>query len=185
MLESRFHGLGGQGVVLTTHLLGKAATKGGMWAHSFPFFTTAMRGGMVTAYSRIETGPIDERCFIYTPDILILFHENLLQVDDVVKGIKLNGIIIVSTEKHRLDTPPSFEGDIFLVNAREIAESTLGRPILSTVMAGAFVTVQDLISPDMLYEAIGESFAPKLAAGNLQAAEQGGSTTRIMERSTS
>ena len=79
MLESRFHGLGGQGVVLTTHLLGKAATKGGMWAHSFPFFTTAMRGGMVTAYSRIETGPIDERCFIYTPDILILFHENLFE----------------------------------------------------------------------------------------------------------
>jgi Pyruvate/2-oxoacid:ferredoxin oxidoreductase gamma subunit len=71
------------------------------------------------------------------------------------------------------------------VNAREIAESTLGRPILSTVMAGAFVTIQELISIDKLFEAINESFAPKLAAGNLQAAEQGGSTTRIMERSTS
>jgi pyruvate ferredoxin oxidoreductase gamma subunit len=184
MLESRFHGLGGQGVVLTTHLIGKAAVIGDLWAHSFPFFTTAMRGGMVTAFSRINTGPIDQRCFIYSPNILVLFHENLLLIDDVVSGIDPQGLILVNSEKQSLDPPAGFEGEISLVNAREIAESTLGRPILSTVMAGAFASMQDFISLDMLSGAIEDSFAPDIASRNLLAAKQGNSATRIMERST-
>lgn len=185
MLESRFHGLGGQGVVLTTHLLGKAAVIGDLWAHSFPFFTTAMRGGMVTAFSRINSGPIDQRCFIYNPNLLILFHENLLHIDEVVGGIDPHGLILVNTEKQSLDRPDGFKGDIFIVNAREIAERTLGRPILSTVMAGAFVTIQDFISLDNLSEAIEDSFAPDIASGNIQAAKQGNSATKIMAESGS
>jgi pyruvate ferredoxin oxidoreductase gamma subunit len=181
MLESRFHGLGGQGVVLTTHLLGKAAVAGNLWAHSFPFFTTAMRGGMVTAFSRIDTGPVDQRCFIYNPNILILYHENLLLIEDVVNGIDPGGLILVNTERDTIDPPVGFEGDIFLVNAREIAEATLGRPILSTVMAGAFVTIQEFISLDMLSGAINESFAEDIASKNTKAAIQGNQATRIME----
>ncbi len=185
MLESRFHGLGGQGVVLTTHLLGSAALKAGKWAHSFPFFTTAMRGGMVTAYARIAKFAIDERCFIYTPDVLILFHENLLQVDDVVNGIKPDGNIIVNTDKNILERPAGFEGNIFLVDARKIAEITLGRPVFSTVMAGAFINVQDMVTIDLLCDAIDENFTGKLASVNREAAEQGHVNTSKMIRSTS
>lgn len=173
MLESRFHGLGGQGVVLSTHLIGKAAIRAGMWAHSFPFFTTAMRGGLVTAYCRIEQMAIDERCFIYTPDVLILFHESLLQVEEIVNGIKTDGTILVNTDKSSLVAPDGFDGNIFIIDARKIAETTIGRPVLSTVMAGAFINVQEMISVDQLCASIEESFTAKLASDNQKAARQG------------
>jgi pyruvate ferredoxin oxidoreductase gamma subunit len=185
MLESRFHGLGGQGVVLSAHLIGGAALKAGLWAHSFPFFTTAMRGGTVTAYARIAKYAIDERCFIYTPDVLILFHENLLYVDDVIKGIKPEGSILVNTDKKMLNRPVGFEGNLFVVHAQKIADTTLGRPILSTVMAGAFLNVQEMLTIDLLSHAINEQFSTKLASMNIEAAEQGYVNTSKIIRSTS
>lgn len=173
MLESRFHGLGGQGVVLAAHLLGRAALRDGRWAHSFPFFTTAMRGGMVNAFTRIDEAPIDQRCFVYTPDALILFHEKLLQVDEVVEGVRPRGMILVNTREHRLDPPPGFEGEMFLLDARGIAERALGRPVLSTVMAGAAARALGAVPLEALRAAIVESFAAHLTNANLSAAEQG------------
>ena len=52
--EIRLHGIGGQGVAAAADLLGLAAVKDGRWSHSFPFFGTEIRGGVVTAYTRIS-----------------------------------------------------------------------------------------------------------------------------------
>lgn len=173
MLQTRIHGLGGQGVVLSAHLLGKAALHSGLWAHSFPFFTTAMRGGNVTAFARIDEAPIDQRCFVYTPDALIVFHEGLLSIDEVIDGVNLQGSIVVNTEQPWLDAPAGFEGEMVFLNARRIAERTIGRPILSTVMAGAAAGVLNVIPLDALIAAIEESFADRLVRMNVEAAEEG------------
>ncbi len=57
IFEIRLHGIGGQGVAASADLLALAAVRAGMWAHSFPFFGTEIRGGNVTAFTRISPDP--------------------------------------------------------------------------------------------------------------------------------
>lgn len=172
MIEIRFHGLGGQGVVSTSHLLSKAAMKRGKWSHSFPFFTTAMRGGLVTAFTRIDDAQIDKRCFVYNPDLLVVFRQEMLTSEEVIGGINPEGFIVINAEESRTKFPPGFHGELFTLNASKIAKEEIGRPILSTAIVGAVVKVLDLIPLDALHEAISEDFEGDLRSANIRAADR-------------
>jgi 2-oxoacid:acceptor oxidoreductase gamma subunit (pyruvate/2-ketoisovalerate family) len=50
MIEVRFHGRGGQGAVVASEILAKAAVKEGMFASAFPFFGVERRGAPVMAF---------------------------------------------------------------------------------------------------------------------------------------
>jgi pyruvate ferredoxin oxidoreductase gamma subunit len=174
MKEIRFHGLGGQGVVLSSHLIGRAAFYYGMKAQSFPFFTTAMRGGTVTAYTRIDQIPINNRSFIYTPNILVLFAEDLLYQPNIVQGIDPDGVIIVNSHgNHALSQPKGFNGSLFQLNAYIIAQKTIKRPILSTIMAGALLGSLTEIPFQFLSEAIEHEFSSRISKINQEGARMG------------
>lgn len=184
MIEIRFHGFGGQGVVLAAHLVGKAALKSGLCAHSFPFFSTAMRGGTVTAFARIDDGPIDRHCFVEQPDLLVLFHEMLLQLDEPLTGMKPRGTIVVNTRNTSLELPEHFTGDLFMVDGDRVAQENLGRRVLSTVMAAAVLRALEGISLDSLTASVGEAFSAKIAKANTAACERAFESTHMLERSS-
>jgi len=183
MQQLRFHGLGGQGVVLTAHLVGRAAFKSGKWAQSFPFFTTAMRGGMVKAFARIDTAPIHLRCFVYEPDLLVLFSKGLLQDDEVWQGLAREGSVLINSQDNQPPFPQPYSGNIGVLDAEGIARRTLGRPIISTVMAGATVGMLDGVPFECLQEAISESLSGHLVKNNLEAAQEGYQAVKGLQRS--
>ncbi len=173
MLEARIHGLGGQGVVQTAHLVGHAAVIGGRRALSFPFFSTAIRGGLVTAFVRISDAPVDNRSYVYEPDFLAAFDIELLRREDVVSGLRPHAMLLVNGHGAQPDVPPGFQGEVFSLDAGAIAKATLGRAILSTVMAGAVARVTADVKLDDLLQTIEETFAARLVEANLEAARAG------------
>jgi len=183
MLEVRIHGLGGQGVVQTAHLVGNAGVRCGRWALSFPFFSTAIRGGLVTAFVRIDDSPVDNRSYIYEPLFLAVFDASLLQLEEVVRGLQPEARLVVSCTGGLPQLPGGFRGQVYTLNGNGIAQATLGRPILSTVMAGAIAKVSGQVSLEHLQGAIEGSFAARLVPANLQAAEAGYSHVKLFEGS--
>lgn len=180
MIEVRLHGLGGHGVVSCAHLVGRAALKSGNWAHSFPFFTTAMRGGMVTAFVRIDDSAINQHCFISQPNLVILFDLRLMANTDVIEGISAQTRLLANS------TQPSFadgkaSGELYCVAAERIARDTIKRPILSTVMAGAAIRLLDEIPLVFLEEAIKESLSERLHEKNIKAAQLGFESVKLVE----
>ncbi len=170
--EIRFHGLGGQGVVTAAHLLGLAAMRSGLWAHSFPFFDTAQRGGTVKAFTRIADTPIHIKSFIYKPDMLVIFASDLLAVPETLDGWRTGKTILVNTS-----SPDLLAGSVGLecqwLDAKEIARSILGRVTISTVMAGAMLRLSNIVPFEYLEQAIEEAFDREVAKMNVRAARRG------------
>ncbi len=99
MIEVRFHGRGGQGVVTAADILAMAAFYDGKFCQSFPFFGVERRGAPVMAFSRIDDRPVRMRSQIYTPDYVVVQDPTLLEIIDVTSGLKDEGIVIINTEK--------------------------------------------------------------------------------------
>jgi len=54
----RFHGRGGQGVVVAVQILATALAREGKYAAGFPTFGFEMRGAPVAAFCRLDNKPI-------------------------------------------------------------------------------------------------------------------------------
>ena len=78
MLQIRFHGRGGQGVVTAAELLSIAAFAQGHHAQAFPSFGSERTGAPVVAFCRIDDRDIRLREPIVAPDVLIVQDPTLL-----------------------------------------------------------------------------------------------------------
>lgn len=173
MYEIRIHGLGGEGVVKLSDMIGKAAVKCGKWAHSLPFFGTEVRGAAVKAFTRVSDSPINVKCYIYEPDVIIVTNDILLDNSQTTGGIKPSGSLLVNTagKDLRIDCPAGVS--IVPVNATELAYRILGRPIINTIMLGAFIGVTGIIPLETAVEIVEEEFSPSLAKLNAAALARG------------
>ena len=58
MIEIRWHGRGGQGVVTAAELLAKAALRDGKFIQAFPEHGPERSGAPICAFNRIDSKPI-------------------------------------------------------------------------------------------------------------------------------
>lgn len=166
MIEIRFHGRGGQGAVTAAEILAKAAFEDGKYSQAFPFFGVERRGAPVMAFTRIDDSPVRRRYQVYNPDYVVVLDEGLVDVVDVFSGLKDDGVVV-------LNKSGDFQrGDVKVhtIDATGIALETLGRPIVNTVMLGAFAGVTGLVSIDSLINIIKETFPGKIGEKNAEAA---------------
>ncbi len=104
LVEITFHGRGGQGSVTAANLLVSAALiDGNRGVQAFPFFGAERRGAPVRAFARISEEEIHLRSEIYNPDVVIVLDESIMDIVDVLKGVKENGKILINTTKHPKD----------------------------------------------------------------------------------
>ena len=89
MIEVRFHGRGGQGVVVASEVLANAAFREGFEVASFPYFGVERRGAPVTAYARYDRKPIRLRSSIYEPDYVVVLDSSLMYCRAQTKQAKL------------------------------------------------------------------------------------------------
>jgi len=168
ILEIVIHGRGGQGAVTAAELLAVSAFKDGKFTQAFPKFGPERRGSPVQSYCRISKDFITLRTQVYSPDHVIVLDDSLPRTVDITKGLSRNGIILINS-----DRKAKFNGfDVYTVDANKIAMEVLGRPIVNTVMLGAFAKATGLISLENLIESVKERFEGELRKKNVRAVKR-------------
>lgn len=166
MYEIRLHGLGGDGVVRLSEIIGMSVTENGKWAHSFPFFGTEIRGAAVKAFTRIDDKPITIRSYIYEPDALILTNDVILGLPDVTAGIKEKTEFIINTKQDKKKLEDRFGCSVHTIDAIDIAYNIIGKPIVNTIMLGAFIAVTKIMTLDAAEKINRLSFSEAIAEKN-------------------
>lgn len=174
LLEVRFHGRGGQGVVTASRLLAEAALLEGKFVQGFPLFGPEREGAPVKAFTRISSSPIRTRSQIYTPDIVVVLDPTLVRVENVVDGLKDGGWLIVNTAK-RPEAVKSEVGakvKVATVNATRIALEIFGAPRVNAPILGSLVRAVQLVKLDSLMKAARSAFSGRTAESNIRAIER-------------
>lgn len=165
MLEVRFHGRGGQGAVVASEILARAAMKEGKYASAFPFFGVERRGAPVMAFCRIDDRPIRIHAGIYEPNHVVVLDHGLMKMVNVLEGQKDGGSLVVNTSMSLDELGLPAERRTLLIDATTIAlRRGLGSataPIVNTAILGAFARACDVVSIDSILESVKESVPAK------------------------
>jgi pyruvate ferredoxin oxidoreductase gamma subunit len=170
-------GLGGQGVVTAAHILGMAATRDGKESTVNPFFGAEKRLAPAESYVRISPEPIYERGEVLFPEIIMIFHPDVITLGKCYTmpffaGLQPGGKVLINA-----DTPLELNADdlerlaelnaqVFYLPATRLARE-VGGTELSTNMAmlGGLMGIADLVS----YEALRESLLDRFGGGKFVA----------------
>lgn len=175
MIEVRFHGRGGQGVVIASEVLAKAAFKAGYEVSSFPFFGVERRGAPVTAYARLDKKPIRIKSSIYEPNYVVVLDNSLLKGVDVLEGLQPGGMVLINYPegKELVGLPDKYR--YFVLDATVVAAAhrigSQTAPIVNTAIMGGFARMCDAIPLSTILDAIREA-APVKKEENVAAAKE-------------
>jgi len=167
--EIRIHGRGGQGSVTAAEIIAVAAFEDKKYSQAFPAFGVERRGAPVMAFARIADNPIRVRSQIYNPDYVLVQDVTLLDVVDVAAGLKPDGKIIINTDRPKDKLKLKTEAQVVTIDATKIAMEILGRPIVNTIMLGAFCGATGLVDLESMNAAVSERFKGELGKKNLAA----------------
>ncbi|MCX8028446.1 MAG: 2-oxoacid:acceptor oxidoreductase family protein [Brevinematales bacterium] len=179
--DIRIHGRAGQGAKTAAQLVAESAIDIGMYAQSFPEFGAERTGAPVKAYARISKNKIEIHYQITNPDVIVVMDETLFNAENVVDGIKEDGVIIVNTnenpekvrEKYRI--PSNIK--LYTLNATGIAIELFGRDFSNIPLLGAVVKLTGVIDPEKVKAVIRSKFIKKLGeegvSKNITAFERG------------
>ena len=170
LTEIRIAGFGGQGVILSAILLGKAAS---IYQDGFATMTQNFgpeaRGGACSAQLVISGVPVLYP-YVARPDILIVLSQEAYT--RFMPELKEGGTLIVEQDLVRLtDLKPNTK--VYSIPATRIAEELGKRMVLNSVMVGFFTSITRLLDPESLRKAIADSVAASFQEINLKAFEAG------------
>jgi 2-oxoglutarate ferredoxin oxidoreductase subunit gamma len=170
LTEIRIAGFGGQGVILSAIILGKAASIfQGAFATMTQNFGPEARGGACSAQLMLSDSPVLYP-YVTHPDIMvILSQEAFVRFGSEVKE---GGILIVEQDLVRVSEVKK-DIQIYSVPATRIAEELGKRMVLNSVMVGFFTAVTHLLEPDAVRKAVADSVPKNFRDLNLQAFERG------------
>ncbi len=168
--EIRVAGFGGQGVILSAMVIGKAACiyQPG-YATLTQNFGPEARGSACSAQLILSDQPVLYP-YVTRPDILVVLSQDAYR--RFVPELKPGGRLIIEQDLVRLSEP---HNDLHIrgVPATRLAEELGRRLVLNIVMVGFFGAVTGLLPPDALRKAVADSVPPASADLNLRAFDRG------------
>ena len=170
LTEIRIAGFGGQGVILSAIVIGKAASimEGG-YATMTQSFGPEARGGACAAQVIIDKEPVLYP-YVTRPDILVIMSQEAYT--KFSPEVKEDGILIVEQDLVRVENvKPGVR--LFSVPATRIAEELGKRMVLNIVMVGFFAAVTNLVEPKALRDAVLDSVPPSFKELNGKAFDKG------------
>ena len=156
MIEIRIHGRGAQGAVTSAQVLAVAAFYDGKQSQAFPTFGAERCGAPVESFVRVSDEKINIREQIYKPDYAIVLDPTLINVVNVVEGLK--GLLLVNTKKD-LKLKGNFK--VYSLDVTSIAMRIIGKPFVNIAILGAFSALTNLVSLDSILKAIEDVFELK------------------------
>jgi pyruvate ferredoxin oxidoreductase gamma subunit len=179
LIEIRWHGRGGQGVVTAGKLLAETAMGAGQYFQAFPDFGPERMGAPIRAFTRLSVRPITVHSQIEQPDVVLVLDPTLLGTVPVADGLKEDGILLVNTSMSPAQVRQITDfrtGKVCTVDASHIAIEETGRDITNTPMLGAFARATGIFDIEALAEQLRAWFGKKIAAAAVE------SNVRAMRR---
>lgn len=172
LIEIRWHGRGGQGVVTASKILAEAALLSGMYIQAFPEFGPERAGAPVKSFNRISKRPIATHIQITNPDVVVVLDPTLIGTLDICEGICKEGVLIINTNKSPKKIREEFAkgiGKIATIDATDIAIKELKRNIPNTPMIGALVKVTKIIKLEDTLEGFKKQYSGKFSQEVIEA----------------
>ncbi len=168
--ELRIAGFGGQGVILATHILGRAAAvHENRYATMTQSYGPEARGGAASAALVVSDEPV---LFPYVshPDILVVMSQEAYT--RFTPEVKEGGYLLVEEDLVRLDGKA--QGlRIYGIPATRFAEELGKKMVLNVVMTGVLVAITGVVSAEAARKAVEESVPARFRELNLQAFDKG------------
>ena len=170
LTEIRIAGFGGQGVILSAIVLGKAASIfQGAFATMTQNFGPEARGGACSAQLVLSESPVLYP-YVTRPDIMVVMSQEAYT--RFVPELKDGGILIIEQDLVRV-SDINKEIQVYSIPATRIAEDLGKRMVLNSVMVGVFTAVTRLLEPDAVRKAVADSVPASFRELNLKAFEKG------------
>jgi 2-oxoglutarate ferredoxin oxidoreductase subunit gamma len=170
LTEVRIAGFGGQGVILSAIVLGKAASiYQGAFATMTQNFGPEARGGACSAQLILSETPVLYP-YVTKPDILVVMSQEAYT--RFVPELKDGGILIVEQDLVRVsDLKTAVK--VYSIPATRFAEELGKRMILNCVMVGFFTAISHLVEAEAVRRAVEDSVPSGFRELNLKAFEKG------------
>src|ERR1700756_5151608 len=170
LTEIRVAGFGGQGVILSAIVLGKAAS---IYENGFATMTQNFgpeaRGGACSAQLVLSDSPILYP-YVTKPDILVVMSQEAYV--RFAPELKEGGTLIIEQDLVRV-SDLNKEVQVYSVPATRIAEDLGKRMVLNSVMVGFFTAVTGLLEADAVRKAVADSVPKSFLELNMKAFEKG------------
>ena len=170
LTEIRVAGFGGQGVILSAIVLGKAASiYQGEYATMTQNFGPEARGGACSAQLMLSDQPVLYP-YVTQPDVLVVMSQEAYT--KFAPELKDGGTLLIERDLVRVSETPA-QTRIYSIPATRIAEELGKRMVLNIVMVGFFAAVTQLLQPDAVRNAIADSVPSSFRELNLKAFDKG------------
>lgn len=169
-MDIRFSGFGGQGIIKSGILIGKAAS---LYDNKFGTMTQSFgpeaRGGACSAQVVIDQQPVLYP-YIVAPEILVAMSQEAYEkfINDPVK----DGIVLTDSD---LVKPKTVRKDVrmYAIPATRIAEEMGNRIFANVVMVGFFTAITGAVSDEAVKKALPGSVPARFIEKNVDAFERG------------
>lgn len=176
--EIRIAGFGGQGVILSAVVLGKAAS---IYENGFATMTQNFgpeaRGGACSAQLVVSDAPVLYP-YVTRADIMLILSQEAY--NRFAPELKPGGTLVIEEDLVRVSNL-NRDKKIFSIPATRLAEELGKRMVLNSVMVGYFTAVTRLLSADAVRTAVADSVPASSCELNLKAFDKGyeyGSTVK-------
>lgn len=179
-------GVGGQGTILASYVLGNAALKEGLKVRLGEIHGMAQRGGSVVSHVRMGDEVYGSVIPLEKADVIIAFEP--LEALRNISSLKKGGKVILNTERmnpisvslgeseypqiEEIISTLSEKGKVYSFNATEIAKKIGNQVTMNMVMIGALSFLETPIKNETLLETINLVLGKK-AELNIKAFEAG------------
>lgn len=178
--EIRMESIGGLGANLAGKMLAEAGVlRQGLNGTNFSSYGSEKQGTPIKTFVRFANAESDIliNSPVEQPNLVVVFHENLIKTLNVIQGLAEDGIIIVNTAKspdEMRDILKLASGTIYCLDALKIAMETKSR--VNTVLMGTICKAAKFLDKAIIEKTIHDTFIhkyPALVQGNINAFNRG------------
>ena len=170
LTEVRIAGFGGQGVILSAVVLGKACSiHQAQFATMTQSFGPEARGGACSAQLILSDSPVLYP-YVTQPDVMVAMSQEAYS--KFAPELKEGGTLLIERDLVRVTDLPK-NTRIYSVPATRIAEELGKRMVLNIVMVGFFTAVTELLQPQAVRNAVADSVPASFRELNLKAFDRG------------
>ncbi len=170
LTEIRIAGFGGQGVILSAVVLGKAAS---IYENRFATMTQNFgpeaRGGACSAQLVLSDSPVLYP-YVTQPDIMVIMSQEAY--NRFAADLKPGGLLIIEEDLVRVSNL-NRDKQVYSIPATRFAEELGKRMVLNSVMVGFFTAVTKLLGAEAVRKAVGDSVPSSFRELNLKAFDRG------------
>jgi 2-oxoacid:acceptor oxidoreductase gamma subunit (pyruvate/2-ketoisovalerate family) len=179
MIEIKFYGRGGQGVVIASQIQAKLFFLMGKYPQCFSVFGGERRGAPVASFLRVDDKKIYLKCEIRQPDHMIFMAPDLIDEKEIELSLKPGGLILINNALTTNKFINLRKFHLAFVDALAVSEEAGLGSTINTAILGAYARANSEISIPYLEQAIRETVPAKVEE-NVMAARRAYELTQIV-----